>query len=480
MNRNIAVGIIFSVFLNLIVKSVWILGIELGVQRAVGNEMYGTYYGLFSFSMLFLIVLDLGITQYNTRNIARDPSLFSSQLFNLSVLKFMLGILYFLILIIAGFFSAYFNQWMYVLILLGIANFFNSFTLYFRSNMNALFHFKTDAIFSIADRALLIIFCGIALTGWINASMNIELFAWMQFASSAIVATVACIVNVQLAKKPAIQFNILLMKSTLIAGIPFALLHLVMSLYTRTDVVLMHFLIEDASTQSGIYAASYRLFDAFSQFTIIASGIMFPFFARSIKANEPVQALFGFILRNLIALSFIISTACLFFATGISSMLFNDDVAETAINLRILIWISIPYSISIISGAYITARGHMRLLITTGLIAWIINFSCNLWLIPLMGANGAAIVAFITQTVSASILLFACFRFITFTHVSKHLIRMTILSAVCLLTGWLSCQLPFTEKFQLLIFIISSMFYWTIHIFPERHIFQNVLASKSN
>lgn len=480
MNRNIAAGIIFSTILNLIIKSVWILGIDLSVQRLIGNTMYGTYYTLYSFSMLFLIALDMGITQYNTRHIAQNPHLLSKNLYNLAALKFVMGGVYLLILLVASIFFDLFSEWMHVLVLLGIANFFNSFTLYFRSNLSALFYLKTDALFSIADRFLLIVFCGVLLSGWTSYYISIEVFAWLQFASSGLTCLVAGIVNMRLAGMPRFHIDKKLSQAALMAGLPFAILHLVMSFYTRTDVVIMSLIIPDGKAQAGIYAASYRLFDAFSQFTIIASGIMYPYFSRSLQTGDAIEPLFGFIIRSLLGASFIVAVACLFFAPFIAAFLFKDDIVETSATLQVLIWISIPYVVSIIAGAYITARGQVRLLIVVGLIAWLINLFGNIWLIPQLGAKGAAITAILTHGFSAVVLMYFSFRYLQFQKTSRYIIRTLSLCLIWILIGWGCTEIPLPVRSQFLSFILVSILAFLVLILPDRQIFRKSLPLTEN
>ena len=70
LSTRLVSGLFWVLLANVVVKPLWILGIEVGVQNAVGNQMYGFYAALFSFSYIFNILLDLGVTNFNTRNIA--------------------------------------------------------------------------------------------------------------------------------------------------------------------------------------------------------------------------------------------------------------------------------------------------------------------------------------------------------------------------------------------------------------------------
>ena len=70
MLKKFLKNIALVLFLNLLIKPFWILGIDRTVQNVVGVADYGFYYSIFSFSFLLNILLDFGITNFNNKNIA--------------------------------------------------------------------------------------------------------------------------------------------------------------------------------------------------------------------------------------------------------------------------------------------------------------------------------------------------------------------------------------------------------------------------
>ena len=61
--------------LNLLIKPLAIFGIDASVQNRVGASAYGLYFSLLNLSFLFNILLDVGINNYTTKNIAQYPHL---------------------------------------------------------------------------------------------------------------------------------------------------------------------------------------------------------------------------------------------------------------------------------------------------------------------------------------------------------------------------------------------------------------------
>ena len=82
------------VLLNLLVKPIAIFGIDAAVQNRVPAEDYGIYFSLLNFSFLFNILLDLGINNFTTKNVAQYPEMASKYLGKVLGFRFILFILY--------------------------------------------------------------------------------------------------------------------------------------------------------------------------------------------------------------------------------------------------------------------------------------------------------------------------------------------------------------------------------------------------
>ena len=94
MNQKFLSNLFFLLTVNLLVKPFYIFGIDRTVQITVGTESYGVYFALYNFSILFYIVLDLGLTNYNTRTIAQNRERLKAYLPNLLVVKLGLSLLF--------------------------------------------------------------------------------------------------------------------------------------------------------------------------------------------------------------------------------------------------------------------------------------------------------------------------------------------------------------------------------------------------
>jgi len=161
-----------------LVKPFWVFGIDRTVQNVVGAEQYGFYFALFNFSLIFNILLDLGITNYNNRNISQNQEQLTFWFSNILGIRLILGVVYFIASMFIAWLCNYSAAQLKMLMFLTFNQFLSALILYLRSNIAGLQLFKTDSILSVLDRVIMIIICGLLLWGNItNTPFKINIFA---------------------------------------------------------------------------------------------------------------------------------------------------------------------------------------------------------------------------------------------------------------------------------------------------------------
>ena len=138
MQRKFINNLIFILFLNLLVKPFWILGIDVAVQNRVGAEEYGLYAPLFSFAILLNIILDFGITNYNNRNIAQHAHMLRRYFSGIFNVKLILGVLYLATTLLFGFVFGYEGRAFWLLFVLGVNQIMASMILYLRDRKSVV------------------------------------------------------------------------------------------------------------------------------------------------------------------------------------------------------------------------------------------------------------------------------------------------------------------------------------------------------
>ena len=402
MKRKFITNLLLLLFLNVLIKPFWIFGIDRHVNNLVGDESYGLYFSLLSFSMILNILLDLGITNYNNKNIAQHHQLMKKHISNIVGLKFILAGVYALVCIVVALIIGYKEIQIHLLLFLILNQFLISFTLYLRSNISGLHLFRTDSFLSVLDRSLMIIICSVLLfTNITNRVFKIEWFVYAQSAAylSASLITLAVV----LAHTGKIRFNfdrrffIVFLKKSY----PYALLVLLMSFYNRFDSVMLERLLINGKEQAGIYAHAFRLLDAVSMFGVLFAGLLLPIFARMIKQKEGIGSMVQFSFLLLFVPAIVISISSGFYDIEIMDLLYDSNIELSAAILQILMVSFLGIATTYIFGSLLTANGSIRQLNWMAGIGMVINIGLNLILIPHFEALGSAWASLVTQTFTA-------------------------------------------------------------------------------
>ncbi|MFT4602905.1 MAG: O-antigen/teichoic acid export membrane protein [Arenicella sp.] len=399
------------VVLNLLVKPFYILGIDAEVQNRVGEEVYGNYYALLNFSFLLNILLDLGITNYNTRNIAQHPQLLAKHFYKILSLRFALFGLYATFTLLSGALMGYNSNEFYILSILLVNQFLVAIIQFSRSNFAGLHLFKTDALISVLDRSLLIIFVSILLwTNWVGDTFQIEWFIYAQTLAYGITA----IVSVTALSKRIEQIKIGIKKTfslvLLRQSLPYALLIFLMMMYNRIDAVMLERMLDDGDTQAGIYAQGFRILDAVNMFALLFAGLLLPIFARLIKKKEDISEMMYLAFRILVGISIVVSLVLFFHGSGLIKARYDSATWESVMSFSLLILSFVPVAITYVFGTLLTANGSLKQLNYMALFGLVLNIVLNAILIEDYKVIGAAGATLITQSITAVIQLILVYR----------------------------------------------------------------------
>ena len=434
MRRKFITNLALLVFLNLLIKPFWIFGIDRTVQNVVGAEEYGLYFSLFNFSLLLNILLDLGITNYNNRNIAQNNQLLSKSLSSIVALKFLLAVIYFVVTLIIALVIGYESRQIHLLIFLIINQFISGFILYFRSNLSGLQFFKTDSILSVLDRSIMILICSILLwSGITKVPFKIEWFVYAQSAAYLIALIISIFVVYSKAEFLKLNFDFTYFIAILKKSYPFAILTLLMALYFRIDSVMLERMLPDGKEQAGIYAQAYRILDAAAMFAFLFAGLLLPMFSRMLKNKESIDQLTFFSMILLIVPVLGITSASFFYRSEIMDLLYHQHVESSSLIFGVLILSYIGIATTYIFGTLLTANGSLKQLNLMAGFGVLLNVILNFILIPKYAAFGAAIASLVTQSITAIIQVVLSVRIFKFKFNIPRMVQ-TILFMIVLFT----------------------------------------------
>jgi O-antigen/teichoic acid export membrane protein len=427
-------AIIFA--LNILIKPVWIFGIDLTVQNRLGPEIYGTYYALLSLSMLFNILLDLGLTHFNNRKIARDPEEIKARYGRIAALKGLLGISYVAFLLPISKILGYGNDTIPLLLLLAAYQFLLSYMLFLRSNISGLQLFKTDALLSVIDKTMMILICG-----WLlffppeNYQFQILDFVWTQAAGLMIAVGIASFIIARNGGSFRVALRADIFREALIESWPYALLILLMAFHNRLDGLMLERL--SGPESAGIYAAAYRLVEALNQFSFLTAVLLLPMFSKMLAKRESVAALTQTAWTLLLVAGVGVAALGAYYGPGLMQQMYLQKAEETGRVFIPLAFGFTGYAMTFVFGSLLTAQGNLRALNNIAGFALLFNGVLNFILIPTFGAWGAAVTTLITQATAAMLQFYVCNRRFNFQWGGLFYLKGMFFMTMSFISTWL-------------------------------------------
>ena len=390
------------VLLNLLVKPIALFGIDATVQNRVGPENYGLYFSLLNLSVLFNILLDVGINNFTTKNLAQEPEKIKKYFSKVFTFRLVLFSIYSLFTFSLAFLLGYSGKPLYLLCFLMLNQFLVLSIAYLRSHFAGFHFFKTDALISVLDRFLLIIIGGVWLfSAYAPTQIKIEEFIWIQTFCYATTLIIGLSLLMKHIERPYLKWDFYFGVSVIKKSWPYALLIVLMVLYTRIDGVMLERIHPNGAYEAGIYAQGFRLLDALFMFGMIFAGLLFPIFSRQLKTSlalvlDLVKTSANLLLGGIVIIVFV----TVFNAPLILGWIYND-VQDAIGPFQFLMLGFFPIGMNFIFGTLLTANGNLKILNSISGIGIVANISINLVLIPEHGAMGAAIATFTTQGVTS-------------------------------------------------------------------------------
>jgi O-antigen/teichoic acid export membrane protein len=463
MQRKFVTNLALVIFLNLLIKPFWILGIDRAVQNAVGTEQYGFYYAIFNFSFLLNILLDLGITNFNNKNIAQNNHLLGKHFESIVMLRLLLAFIFTIITILGGLIIGYNADMMKMLVAVIFNQILLSFIMYLRSNLAGLHLFKTDSIVSVLDRLIMIVICGfLLLTYSKSGNFQIQWFVYAQTAAYLLTTAITLAIVIDKAKVRRFHWRWPFFLMILKKSYPYAVLVLLMTFYNRIDSVMLERMLpfREGAHEAGIYASAYRLLDASNMMAFLFAGLLLPIFSSMIKLKQNVEEIVRLSVSLLVIPAIVVAICCYFYSYEIMDLLYSGDhIEESSAVFRILMSCFIPISATYIFGTLLTANGNLRQLNIMASIGMLINIILNLILIPKLSSVGAAYSSISTQIFTAAAQLIMVQKVFQFKINTSFLFRTLLFVIICLL---INMSINTLELYWIYRFVITAALCFTL------------------
>ena len=138
MQKQFFSSLFLTILLNLLVKPIAIFLIDATVQNRVGQAEYGLYFTLLNLTVIFNIFLDFGINNYTTKTIAQNTHNSTSYFGNLMAFRFVLFIIYCVVIFLFALLLGYKWREFYLLLFLVFNQLLILSIAFFRSHFTGL------------------------------------------------------------------------------------------------------------------------------------------------------------------------------------------------------------------------------------------------------------------------------------------------------------------------------------------------------
>lgn len=362
----------------------------------LGPYRYGQFQFVLSYVTLFGVVVDFGIQQYVIKKISEDPTQAKKYFHNFLTVEIVLAAIVYGAMVAVAKFNGYEPIVFKAITVAGIGVALHGLTYPFLAVITSFYDLKKAAFLNFLSSFINVAM--ILITIWVGGSIVMLTF------QQVIYAGLAVIIYSQLVKKhignPEIFKGIfspdkVLIKTILIAALPFALLVGFSTVYNRIDIVLITKIL--GYTQTGLYSAAYKFYDLLAFFPAVVAYALYPLFSSLMVQGRRVEIrdILEKYLRFMAALALPIGMGGMLLSKQIIGIL-SPEFTNAAPVLAILVWApSILFMYTVVNSIVISQLTKWAMAITG--VNVLVNVIGNLILLPRYGIEAAAIMTLISE-----------------------------------------------------------------------------------
>ncbi|OPX60227.1 MAG: colanic acid exporter [Methanobacterium sp. PtaB.Bin024] len=386
--KNVGMSGISQIFTSLLVFVFLIY-----IARYFGEAGFGVFSFALSFSALFVVFADIGISQFVIREIARDKNLTNEYITNISIIKVLLSFLTFALIILFINLMHYPSNVVYLVYIFGIYAILTSFSQFFMSIFQAFEKMEYVAFLTVIEKIIIVLF-GFLVIFW---GYGLDGLAYIYVLAGGINVIISFSLVLMKLSKPLPRINFLLWKTITIKSIPFGLNTVASVLFFKIDTVLLSFM-KDA-TAVGVYNAAYNPLLSFGTIvsTMVVSAI-YPVMSRYfISSRDSLETFTILISKYMIIIGFPVAMGCFVLANQFIELFYGSSYANSVIAFQILA-IFIPIRlVSSITGTLLTSINKQGIRTFGVTLAALFNIFLNIALIPSLSYVGASIVTVLSE-----------------------------------------------------------------------------------
>ena len=390
-----------------VIRMVVSLFVGIYVTRFLGPERFGILSYVLSFVLLFSPLLHLGHREIIVLDLIKSPE--KRDLILGSAILLRLGGA---VLLVGGVsvgiqFVENDQQTLLMIGIISVGIMFQSWELvdyYFQSQVQSKYTVWAQTI-----QLIVVSLCKLALIFWQASLFWFVIVFSIEYVILAILYLIMYIWRV--GWFPIRRCNLKYTQKLLKNSLPLLFSTIAIMIYMKIDQIMLKELVGPASV--GIYSAAVKLCEAWYQFPVLVAGSYYPAIIgakvnNSELYNSYLQKLYSFLVWGAIA----IAIPTTLFSDWIIHNLYGNEFAKSVVILQIYAWASVFVFMGVANHKWLLIENCQKYILLTTLLGMVINIVCNIILIPLYGASGAAVASLISYGIGSygSLLFFPRLR----------------------------------------------------------------------
>lgn len=361
------------------------------IARSVGVEGTGKYFLALSFTTIFVVLVDLGMTNVLVREASRVKDHVQKYLSTVLSVKLVLGVLAYVLVFFVS--TALYPdlELRHMIWLSGVTMLFDSFNLTVYGVLRAVGDLRFESLSITASQFLSLVLGGTFLFFHLPLIFLILAFT-IPSSCNAVYATFTIYRRYQFIPYP--QFHPETFRFLWKIAIPFALAAIFARVYGYIDSLLLKQLV--GSHAVGYYSTPYKITFAFQFIPLALTAALYPRLSEyHVHAKEKFVTVLHDSMKYLLIVSMPISIGIAVLARPLILFLFKEEFLPSVAPLQILI-VSLVFSfLSFPLGAALNASDRQKTQTTIVGFVMLLNIVSNLILIPRINVSGAAVSALV-------------------------------------------------------------------------------------
>ncbi|MCB9450586.1 MAG: flippase [Anaerolineaceae bacterium] len=375
------------------------------VVRRLGDAEFGHYSVVLAWAGLFSVIGDMGITQYMTREIAREPEKTKELFWNTAVLRFILAIIAMVVTVLSAIAKPYETDIVIAITLYTAGYFLQALLAPLQGIIAGNQRLDYLSVFSVIGQIIFMVAGGLFLFAGLN-------FIWLVVASllnmPVLIALSLWVVWRHHMQPPRFHIEPRMWRALLLAGLPFAIIQLALTFNFQIDTLILETF--QSASMVGWYNAAYNLTRAFLVLTS-ALTVAMPVTLAHEHALNPVSVSPWYYrtTKFMVFLGLPLAIGGTLLADKIIPLLYGVEYTPAAIAFAILIWDTPLLMYTALCGNLTTVIKKERRAMSTYLSLAFLNITLNLLFIPTYGLIAASVIT-VASELTGAILFYVFFR----------------------------------------------------------------------